>query len=168
MRIVGIQALAELFGVTHQSIDNWQKEGLPVAKPGGPGVPSEFDSSQCIQWYASRAVNKAGAVDERDLLDRTKRQILEIDLAKKRGEMIPAAALEPRLKAVMLSAREALRNEAPRLAGLLEGMDHAARARALRDSFDKFLVRLSRIETSVTVDEVLDAEAAEDDEDEAT
>lgn len=128
-------------------------------------MPSEYESSAVIQWYAARAVNKAGAVDERDLLDRTRRHLLELELARKRGQLVPAELLEPRLKAVMISAREALRNEAPRLAGLLEGMDHTQRAAALRDAFDHFLGKLSRIEERGSLADLMDGEAADDDED---
>jgi phage terminase Nu1 subunit (DNA packaging protein) len=50
MRITGQQSIADVFGVTRESIDTWQNQGMPVEVRGGPGVPSIYDSAVCIAW----------------------------------------------------------------------------------------------------------------------
>ncbi len=144
MLIIGIQQVADLFGVSHQSIANWQDDGMPVAVRGGPNVASQFDSAACIHWYIDRELHRASSEAPRERLFRLQAESLEIDLAAKRSTLIPAAQLEPRLKAVVSVARDRLQGEPARLAGLTEGLVMRAREDLLRDNFEAFLHRLAR------------------------
>lgn len=106
MRIIGQEQVASLFGVAPKTIVEWQEQGLPIALRGGPGVPSEYESDECIRWYADREVRKVQVEQPRDRLARVQADAIEMDNAVKRGTLIPADQLEPKLRAVFVAFRE--------------------------------------------------------------
>lgn len=144
MRIIGQTEIAAIFGVTPRTINEWQDAGMPVAIQGGPGVPGEYDSEACIRWRVEREVAKVqGPETPKDRLARLQGDDLEMKIAQQRGKLIDTAAVEPAMRAAIVSARERIRNEPGRIATLLEGLDHAAREARLRDLFDEVLTKLS-------------------------
>ena len=153
MRVVGQSGVADMFGVSRETIDNWQQAGLPVAVRGGPGVPSEYDSQACIAWLVERELRKVRQESPNDRLARVKADAIEMDNAVKRQTLIPAEQLEPKLKAAMVAAREAWRHEPPRLAREANGKDAQALEDMLAEAFDAFLVRLSRWQEASPVEE---------------
>jgi len=64
--------------------------------------------------------------------------------AERRGLLIPADQLEPKLRAAMIAAREAWRNEPARLAHEAQGKSPPDLESLLAAAFDAFLLRLSR------------------------
>lgn len=144
MRIVGQESVADLFGVAPKTIVEWQAQGFPVAERGGPGVPSEYESAVCIKWLVAREVEKVQGETPRDRLFRLQADQLEMDLAVKRGQLIPANAVEPRLETAIVAAREQLLAEAPRLSMLVQGRDRAGAEDLIIESFERFLTRLSQ------------------------
>jgi hypothetical protein len=166
LRIVGQEQIAAMFGVTIKTINEWQQQGMPVALRGefAGGVPNEYESSECIAWLVEREVGKVRGETQRDRLARVQADAIEMDNQTKRRELVPVSQIEPTMKAAMIAAREAWRNEPgrlTRLAGLKA--DKAARfEQALQDAFDAFLVRVSRWRDAKAVDE----EVEEQDEDE--
>lgn len=163
MQITGQEHIADVFGVAPKTIVEWQEDGFPIATRGGPGVASVYDSAECIRWYVAREMNRAGVELPRDRLFRLQAESIELDLAVKRGHLIPSDQLEPRFKAVMIAAREYMRNEASRLAGLTEGVDRQVREDLLRETFDGFLRKLSRWEKATTEDPLADDHSDDDD-----
>lgn len=148
MRVVGQSGVADMFGVSRETIDNWQHDGLPVAVRGGPGVPSEYESQSCIAWLVERELRKVRQESPNDRLARVKADAIEMDNSVKRQTLIPADQLEPKLKAAMVAAREAWRNEPSRLAREAKWKDTQALEDMLARAFDEFLVRLSRWQES--------------------
>lgn len=144
MRVTGQQGIADMFGVSRETIDNWQQQGLPVAKRGGPGVPSEYDSAPCIAWYVDREVGKVQAEKPGDRLARLKADEIELNLAERRGLLIPAEQLEPKLKAAFVAAREAWLNEPGQLSRAIQGKSESATELLLQEAFEGFLMRLSQ------------------------
>lgn len=148
MRITGQEQIASMFAVTVKTINEWQEQGLPVALRGefAGGVPNEYESGACIAWLVEREVGKVRGESQRDRLARVQADAIEMDNAAKRRELVPVAQIEPTMRAAMIAAREAWRNEPPRLvrmAGLKA--DKAAKFEAaLEEAFDAFLVRASR------------------------
>ncbi|MBI5785192.1 MAG: terminase small subunit, partial [Rhodocyclales bacterium] len=102
MRIIGQQSIADLFGVSRETIDTWQRHGLPVAVRGGPGVPSEYDTEACINWLIEREVKRVCEERPQDRLARVQADKIEMENAARRCLLIPADKLEPRLKAAYL------------------------------------------------------------------
>ncbi|WP_407201000.1 terminase small subunit [Citrobacter freundii] len=46
--------LSEIFGVSVRTIQNWQDQGMPVARGGGKGNEVLYESSAAIEWYSAR------------------------------------------------------------------------------------------------------------------
>lgn len=153
MRIVGQTEIAAMFGVTARTITDWQEAGMPVAVQGGPGVPGEYDAPACIRWLVEREVRKVQGENPKDRLARLQGDQLEMDLAARRGKLIEAAAVEPMMRAAIVSARERIRNEPARIAIVLEGKDKPAREAMLRELFDEVLTKLSRWQQPGTEDD---------------
>lgn len=131
-----------MFGVAPKTIVEWQEQGLPIAQRGGPGVASEYESADCIRWYVEREVRKVQDESPNDRLARVKADSIEMDNAERRGKLIPADLLEPKLQAAFVDAREKWLNVVPRLARELPA-DAAGREAMLQREFEAFLARLA-------------------------
>lgn len=141
-RIVGQERIAEVFGVAPKTIVAWQEEGFPIAFRGSPGIPSEYESAECIRWYVDREVKKVQAESPNDRLARVKADAIEMDNAERRGVLIPADMLEPKLKATVVAARTRWLDAVPRLARDLPA-DVPAREAMLLGEFEAFLHALA-------------------------
>lgn len=51
---VNKKRLSEIFGVSVRTIQNWQDQGMPVARGGGKGNEVLYDSAATIEWYSAR------------------------------------------------------------------------------------------------------------------
>lgn len=136
--------IAGLFGVAPKTIVEWQALGFPVALRGGPGVPSEYDSVDCIRWKVSHEVHKVQGETPTDRLSRVRADAIEMDNVVRRGLLIPADQLEPKLKAAIVAAREAWLNEPMRLARDVQGKSTQEIEDLLAAAFAEFLLRLSK------------------------
>lgn len=144
MRIVGQEQIAAVFGVAPKTIVEWQDQGLPIALRGSPGIPSEYETEACINWMIDREVKKVQTERPQDRLARVQADKIEMENAEKRGLLIPAEQLEPKLRAAMIAAREHWRNEPARLAREIPGKPIKEIEEQLAAAFDTFLVKLSR------------------------
>lgn len=144
MRIISQQGIADVFGVSRETIDNWQSDGMPIEVRGGPGVPSQYDSAKCIAWRVESEVFKVRGESPHDRLARVKADKIEMGNAVEREKLTPTALLEPKMKAAMVAAREYLRNQPPRIARLVQGKSLIDVEEALSATFDEFLTKLSR------------------------
>lgn len=146
MRIKGLDEIASMFGVTTKTIAEWQEQGMPVAARGefgGAAAPNEYESKECIAWLVERETGKVRGENPRDRLARLQADAIEMDNATKRGELIPATQIEPKMLAAVVSAREAWRNEPSRLSRMVGGKSADAVEVMLQEAFDAFLHRLS-------------------------
>ena len=144
MQVSGQQGIADMFGVSRETIDNRQQDGMPVEVRGGPGVPSQYDSVTCINWLLNREVKKVQGEKPQDRLARVQADKIELELAEKRGLLLPADQIEPKLRAAMVAAREMWRNEPARLARDVPGKPIKEIEELLAASYEAFLVKLSR------------------------
>lgn len=142
MRVIGQENIAYVFGVAPKTIVEWQEQGLPVALRGRPGVPSEYQSADCIAWMVEREVKKVQAERPQDRLARVQADKIEMENAEKRGLLIPAEMLEPKLKAAFVIARTRWLDAAPRLARELPA-DEPGREAMLQAEFEAFLHALA-------------------------
>jgi len=97
-RIIGQERIAELFGVAPKTIVEWQEQGLPIAQRGSPGVPSEYESQECIAWYVARELDRAGRETARDRLARLQADKVERELRVMDRELLEAAEVEPAIR----------------------------------------------------------------------
>ncbi len=49
---VNKKQLADIFGASIRTIQNWQEQGMPVLRGGGKGNEVLYDSAAVIKWYA--------------------------------------------------------------------------------------------------------------------
>jgi len=143
MRIIGQENVAAVFGVAPKTIVEWQGQGFPVVQRGRAGVPNEYETEGCIRWFVNREMRKVQAERPQDRLARLQADKIEMENAKKRGQLIPADLLEPKLKAAFVAAREAWRNEPSRLARAVQSKSVQEIEDMLAAAFDAFLIRLS-------------------------
>lgn len=145
MRVEGIKALCEVFGCSHQAIAEWQEQGMPVESRGGPNTPSVFETADVHAWLVDRAVAKhTGGETQRDRVFRLQGDALELELAEKRGQLIPAAMVEPRWTACCVAAREQLLRARRRLAAMLDGVaDRQQRELVIGQVHEEFLRKLA-------------------------
>lgn len=153
MRVIGQEQVAAMFGVAPKTIVDWQEQGLPIALRGSPGIPSEYESDACINWFVAREVLKVQGERPQDRLARVQADKIEMENEVNRGLLIPADQLEPKLRAAMIAAREAWRNEPTRLARELPGKTIKEIEDLLAIAFDAFLTRLSRWPDAHVIDD---------------
>ncbi len=115
LRIVGQENIALVFGVAPKTIVDWQAQGFPIAVRGGPGVASEYESAVCIAWLVDREMKKIQAERPQDRLARVQADKIEMENAERRGLLINAEQLEPKLRAAYVFARETWLDEVPRI-----------------------------------------------------
>lgn len=143
MRIIGQERIAEVFGVAPKTIVDWQGQGFPIAQRGSPGVPSEYETQACISWMVDRELKKIQAESPNDRLARVRADSIEMDNAERRGMLVHADQLEPKLKASFVAAREAWLDAVPRLSRDLPD-DTQGREDLLQAEFEAFLHRLAQ------------------------
>ncbi|MBU4683275.1 MULTISPECIES: terminase small subunit [Cedecea] len=51
---VNKKQLSEIFGVSIRTIQNWQDQGMPVARGGGKGNEVLYETSAAIGWFTER------------------------------------------------------------------------------------------------------------------
>lgn len=141
-----------MFGVAPKTIVEWQEHGFPIAQRGGPGVASEYESADCIRWMVERELRKIQSESPNDRLARAKAESVEMDNAERRGLLIPAALLEPKLRAAFVNAREKFLDAQHRLARELPA-DIDGREAMLQAEFEAFLGRLASWSNDAEIEE---------------
>jgi phage terminase Nu1 subunit (DNA packaging protein) len=145
-KTVNKRELAEVLGKTERAITDWQEEtpALPIAKRGARGQEHEYDTAAVIDWLVERALAKAGkAESQRDREARLRADLLEFELAEKRGTMVPADQVGPIWEARVLAAAFYMSSRHSRLAGMLEATPGIEAKRALLKQEDQdFLSKL--------------------------
>lgn len=142
MRIVGQESIAAVFGVAPKTIVEWQEQGFPVARRGSPGVPSEYETEDCISWLVDREVKKVRSESPKDRLARVQADRIERENLVDQKLLIRADQLEPKLKAAYVVARENFLDARHRLARELPS-DVRGREEMLNAEFEAFLHRLA-------------------------
>lgn len=98
MLIVGQEKIAEVFGVAPKTIVEWQEQGLPIAKRGSPGIPSEYRSEDCINWLVQRELDRTNGESQKDRLARLQGDKVERELRIMDRDLIEAKDLEPAIQ----------------------------------------------------------------------
>ena len=154
MQVIGQENIAAIFGVAPKTIVEWQGDGFPIARRGSPGVPSEYETQACIRWLVERELRKVRSESPNDRLARVKADAIEMDNAERRGLLVPADQIEPKLRAAMVLARESWMDCAPRVAREVRasGSDEDAET-LLAAEFAEFLKRISRWRDAESLDD---------------
>lgn len=99
MQITGQEALADMLGVTPKTVIEWQEAGLPIAKRGRAGIPSEFESADVIRWFADREIARLNLKRPQDRLAGEQADKIAMQNAVTRRELAPTYLLEQVLAA---------------------------------------------------------------------
>lgn len=97
-RIIGQEQIAAVFGVAPKTVVEWQEQGFPIALRGGPGVPSEYESQDCISWFVARELERNGRESARDRLARLQADKVERELRVMDRELLEAHEVEPAVR----------------------------------------------------------------------
>jgi len=165
-KIVNQVELAEILGKDPSTIWEWQEQGLPIKKQGVGRAGSEYDTAEVYAWLVKRELERAGRGEkpsEREA--RLRGDMLELEIAKERGSLVPADQVAPIWDGRVLAAGFALAARASRLAGLLEAASGIEAKRAILKQEDaEFLTHLGSNGPAIqaSVDEVLERLVAED------
>ena len=84
-RIVGTSELALIFGLTDSRVRQLERSGI-IAKIGR----GKYDLANAVQGYCNylkAAADKSEGMSEKDLLDRTRRKKLELEIKIMQGEL---------------------------------------------------------------------------------
>ncbi len=100
MLVVGQERIAELFGVNPKTIVEWQEQGFPVAKRGGPHVASEYRTEDCIAWTVQREKDRArkNETSPQSRLWRLQGDKVQREFDQQSRALIVAAELEPAIQ----------------------------------------------------------------------
>lgn len=137
--------LAQIVGVTDVTLWSWEKEQppIPIALRGERGTAHEYDTAAVIEWMVARAVKKVSSETQKDRLVRLQADMLEIELAKEKRELVPFNEVEPTWQLRVLSAAAFLSSQHSRLAGILEATPGVEGKReVIKEQFTAFLNRL--------------------------
>jgi phage terminase Nu1 subunit (DNA packaging protein) len=143
--IVGLEDLAELFGVSEPTIMRWARdEDLPRQAHG------RYRLTDCVRWYAARHSNSGPAADgdlqdERRKLIVSQRQHQDLENAKMREELIDVNVVSTAFQEVGALIATQLDALAPRMAPqLVQLRDQGAIQRLLYDECRAIRANASR------------------------
>ena len=143
--------LAELLGCSLPTITSKVQRGMPYLQKGQRGKEWMFDTADVIGWEKDQAIkNTVGdlsAVSEDEMKRRklaAETTIVEIEAAKKRGEVAPLHDMETAWRDAVLEFKARIRLLPSRVAGQLVGLDNETEIKAvLLDEVDQSLTVLS-------------------------
>lgn len=127
-QIVNRTGLSDIFGVALNTIDAWVKKGCPVVqKGGGRGQEWKFNTADVGKWLRADAAAEAKGTKDAsiDELNRRKAQasteLVELDLAKAKGEVATIADFERTTSMLMGAIRQNVMNVPQRVVLTLLG-----------------------------------------------
>jgi predicted DNA-binding transcriptional regulator AlpA len=127
--------VCKLLSVSRQTVTAWQKEKppIPFERIGSAVV---FDAPEVVAWFAAREVSKAllsnayvsderKAAECRDAMARA--ELREIELARVKGELLPAGEVQREWTGLVIITRNAMLNLAHPLAIIEDGLTYAVK-----------------------------------------
>jgi len=138
------RGLAAAFDVHMQTVTGWEQEGMPVAMRGARGRPSMYRLSDCITWKTTRDVQALGGGGElnpqveKALLDRKRREELELKIRQRKGELVEVVEVEREFEDCANAVKARLRRIPDAVADrvLTAGGPHAVKALLLAEIDD--------------------------------
>ncbi len=87
--------VAQIFGVSENTIDKWRAKGMPVEVEGGNGSPYGFKASACRNWYdRDRAREAAEKREAEDFIAQQRMEFLGLKKDEKKAGLSPAQMRE--------------------------------------------------------------------------
>lgn len=131
------QEVADLFGVSHTTVDAWIKRGMPVIQRGSRGKSWQINTAEVSAWLEQRAKESVSGDDQADERELKRRKLaaetakVELELARVRGEVVPLAQLERALANVFAEVKTNLRSVPSRVVTAIIGEESETRIKAV-------------------------------------
>lgn len=107
-KVVNKRELGEILGVSDTALTEWQRDNMPVIERGGPGVSGRYDTEAVINWMIERALARVARETPKDRLDRVTAELRELELGKRRGELVEMRGVQRSLGAFLIELRTRL------------------------------------------------------------
>ena len=104
-KIVNRQEIGEIMDVSQQTISDWLAKGMPVLDRGAAFSDGAYDTGAVIRWRVEQELARASLEKARDRLDRATAELREMDLAKRRGELVEVDAMIKVWTSIVVAAR---------------------------------------------------------------
>ena len=144
-KIVNQRELSELFGVSHQAMANWMREGMPTLMRGDRGQENQYDTAAVIEWFAAREVAKTGRQSPKDELYRLQAEKIRRELSLAANEVAPLAEIERVWSQIVVAFRQEMLALPIKLAPELDAAPNVAAKREILDeAIRQALTRLSK------------------------
>jgi phage terminase Nu1 subunit (DNA packaging protein) len=127
--LVTKKRLSEIFGISQPTLTELQKLGMPIEERGERGQRHTYDTSAVYRWLLAREAAKHHNGDgrpldldqERAALARVDRELKELALRQRQGELVERRKMQGELFAAARIGRDALLSTADRLAAVVAG-----------------------------------------------
>lgn len=160
-KTLGKHEIAEFFGVTEPTVDQWVRRGCPVVERGSKGKQWKINTAQVSDWLRQRDIEQATGAnlsDEQELKRRklaAETQKAELEMLRVKGDLVPLAQLERQLSNTFAELKTNLRNVPKRTATALVGETSEVRIKdVILAEIDQCLEVLAQF----TLDEESDAD----------
>jgi len=147
------QEIADLFGVSHTTVDTWIRRGMPVVVKGSKGKAWQINTASVSAWLEQRAQERVSGGDETDERELKRRKLaaeaakIELELARSRGELVPLKQLERALANTFAEVKTNMRAVPSRVATALIGEDSETRIKqVILTEIDQALEALSDLD----------------------
>ena len=131
------QEIADVFGVSHTTVDSWIKRGMPVKQRGSRGKPWVINTAEVSEWIKQREIDKLSGEGNSNADELRRRKLaaetakVELELARLKAEIVPLAQLERALANVFAEMKTRMRAVPSRIATSLIGEDNETRIKAV-------------------------------------
>ena len=149
-KILGKHEIAEFFGVTEPTVDQWVRRGCPVVQRGSKGKAWQINTARVSDWLRQRDIEQAtgsNLSDEQELKRRklaAETQKAELEMLRVKGDVVPLKQVERSLANTFAEVKTNLRNVPRRVATSLVGEKSEARIKeVLLEEIDQALEILS-------------------------
>lgn len=110
--------LAQLLDVSEQRVRQLTREGMPLFSRGGNGIPNIYSSYYALWWYieyeqkkkrgAAPTISSNDPGDSKHRINETRAQMVELQLAEKRGDLFHFSDWGPYVKDKMVNYRQSM------------------------------------------------------------
>lgn len=112
-RVLTRAELAAAFACHMQTVTKWERAGMPIARRGSRGRPSQYSLPDVVAWFIERELAARGApgsaispLQEKALLDKARREEIALRLQIRRGELVSPTGLRERAFAAARVTRD--------------------------------------------------------------
>lgn len=124
--------LAEILGVSEQTLTAWQDKGMPVVARNGRGHTNQYDTHEVIRWWINRETGD-DLNAERTRLTREQANKAALENGRLRGELVDAGLVRTQLERVFGAIRSRILSIPTKFAPQVLGLKDLAEIRAALD-----------------------------------